>query len=61
MPANTVALGDPSTILLAYWGAIDVLVNPYASGPAVRVEAYVEFDSAVLVPTAWHILTLKTS
>ena len=61
MPANTVALGDPSTLLLAYWGAIDVLVNPYASGPAVRVEAYVEFDSAVLVPSAWHILTLKTS
>jgi len=61
MPANTVALGDPSTVILAYWGAIDVLVNPYASGPAVRIEAYVEFDSAVLVPTAWHILTLRTA
>jgi hypothetical protein len=61
MPANTIALGDPSTILMAYWGAIDVIVNPYAGGPSIRVEAYVEFDSAVLVPTAWHILTLKTS
>jgi len=61
MPNNTIALGDPSTILMAYWGAIDVIVNPYAGGPSIRVEAYVEFDSAVLVPTAWHILTLKTS
>jgi phage head maturation protease len=61
MPANTIALGDPSTILMAYWGAIDVIVNPYAGGPSIRVEAYVEFDSAVIVPTAWHILTLKTS
>ena len=61
MPANTIALGDPSTILMAYWGAIDVIVNPYAGGPSIRVEAYVEFDSAVLVPTAWHILTLKTT
>ena len=61
MPANTIALGDPSTILMAYWGAIDVIVNPYADGPSIRVEAYVEFDSAVLVPTAWHILALKTA
>jgi len=61
MPADTIALGDPSTILMAYWGAIDVIVNPYAGGPSIRVEAYVEFDSAVLVPTAWDILKLKPS
>ena len=58
VPSNTLIFGDITTLLFAYWGAIDLIIDPYSSVPAVVLTALVEFDSAVLVPTAWHILTL---
>ena len=49
-PANTAILGDWSQVLLGQWGAVELLVNPYAEVPyrrgGVLVRAFSTIDVA---------------
>ena len=42
MPASHAILGDFSELLIAQWGSIDVMVNPYAQQKAGIVEMTVD-------------------
>ena len=50
-PANTAILGDWSQVLLGQWGAVELLVNPFAEGPyrrgGVLVRAFSTVDVAI--------------
>ena len=50
-PANTAILGDWSQVLLGQWGAVEMLVNPYAEVPyrrgGVLVRAFSTIDVAI--------------
>lgn len=50
-PASTAILGDFSQVLLGQWGAVEILVNPYAEVPyrrgGVLVRAFSTIDVAV--------------
>ncbi|MGV7194302.1 phage major capsid protein [Xanthomonas axonopodis] len=50
-PTNTAILGDWSQVLLGQWGAVEILVNPYAETPyrrgGVLVRAMATVDVAV--------------
>lgn len=50
-PADTAILGDWSQVLLGQWGAVEILVNPFAEGPyrrgGVLVRAFSTVDVAV--------------
>lgn len=50
-PADTAILGDWSQILLGQWGAVELLVNPYAEAPyrrgGVLVRAFSTVDVAI--------------
>ena len=47
-PAGTAILGDWSQVLLGQWGAVELLLNPYAEGPyrrgGVLVRAFLTVD-----------------
>ena len=47
-PADTAILGDWSQVLIGQWGAVELLVNPYAEGPyrrgGVLVRAFSTID-----------------
>lgn len=50
-PASTAILGDWSQVLVGQWGAVEILVNPYAEVPyrrgGVLVRAFSTIDVAV--------------
>jgi len=47
-PANTAILGDWSQVMVGQWGAVELLVNPFADGPyqrgGVLVRAFASVD-----------------
>ncbi|KHL57074.1 phage major capsid protein [Xanthomonas cannabis] len=60
-PANTAILGDWSQVLLGQWGAVEILVNPYAETPyrrgGVLVRAMATVDVAVRHEEAFVVAT----
>ena len=56
VPDNTVIFGKFDELLVVTWGAIDLLVNPYSAAPAVRLDAYVYVDSAIMVPATFAVV-----
>ena len=56
IPDNTVIFGKFDELLVVTWGAIDLLVNPYSAAPAVRLDAYVYVDSAIMVPATFAVV-----
>ena len=60
-PADTAILGDWSQVLLGQWGAVELLVNPYAEVPyrrgGVLVRAFSTVDVAVRHEEAFVVAT----
>ena len=60
-PADTAILGDWSQVLLGQWGAVEILVNPYAETPyrrgGVLVRAMSTVDVAVRHEEAFVVAT----
>lgn len=60
-PAETAILGDWSQVLLGQWGAVEILVNPYAETPyrrgGVLVRAMATVDVAVRHEEAFVVAT----
>lgn len=60
-PADTAILGDWSQVLLGQWGAVEVLVNPFAEAPyrrgGVLVRAFSTVDVAVRHEEAFVVAT----
>lgn len=63
-PASTAILGDWSQVLLGQWGAVEILVNPYAETPyrrgGVLVRAMSTVDVAVRHEEAFVVATEGT-
>lgn len=63
-PADTAILGDWSQVLLGQWGAVELLVNPYAEVPyrrgGVLVRAFATVDVAVRHEQAFVVATEAT-
>lgn len=63
-PADTAILGDWSQVLLGQWGAVEILVNPYAETPyrrgGVLVRAMSTVDVAVRHEQAFVVATEGT-
>ena len=60
-PADTAILGDWSQVLLGQWGAVELLVNPFAEAPyrrgGVLVRAFSTVDVAVRHEEAFVVAT----
>lgn len=60
-PVDTAILGDWSQILVGQWGAVEILVNPYAEGPyrrgGVLVRAFSTVDVACRHEKAFVVCT----
>ena len=60
-PVDTAIVGDWSQVLLGQWGAVEVLVNPFAEGPyrrgGVLVRAFATVDVAVRHEQAFVVAT----
>ena len=60
-PADTAILGDWSQVLLGQWGAVEILVNPFAEAPyrrgGVLVRAFSTVDVAVRHEEAFVVAT----
>lgn len=60
-PADTAILGDWSQVLLGQWGAVEVLVNPFAEVPyrrgGVLVRAFATVDVAIRHEQAFVVAT----
>lgn len=60
-PSATAILGDWSQVLLGQWGAVELLVNPYAEAPyrrgGVLVRAFATVDVAVRHEQAFVVAT----
>ncbi|MEN1957219.1 phage major capsid protein [Luteimonas changyuni] len=60
-PADTAILGDWSQVILGQWGAVEILVNPFAEAPyrrgGVLVRAFATVDVAVRHEEAFVIAT----
>lgn len=60
-PAETAILGDWTQVLLGQWGAVELLVNPYAEAPyrrgGVLVRAFATVDVAVRHEEAFVVAT----
>lgn len=60
-PADTAILGDWTQVLLGQWGAVELLVNPYAEAPyrrgGVLVRAFATVDVAVRHEEAFVVAT----
>ncbi|RZZ88922.1 phage major capsid protein [Pseudoxanthomonas winnipegensis] len=63
-PADTAILGDWTQVLLGQWGAVELLVNPYAEAPyrrgGVLVRAFATVDVAVRHEQAFVVATEGT-
>lgn len=60
-PADTAILGDWSQVLVGQWGAVELLVNPYAEAPyrrgGVLIRAFSTVDIAVRHENAFVVAT----
>lgn len=62
-PDDTAILGDWSQVLLGQWGAVELLVNPFAEGPyrrgGVLVRAFSTVDVAIRHEKAFVVATAE--
>lgn len=60
LAANQIIVGDFSNLLIATWGPLEILANPYAAGSYeagnVQVRALLSCDVAVRNPAAFRVL-----
>ena len=61
VPAETMIFGDWKNLIIGYWSAFDLLVNPFAAGPYskgnVLVRAMLTCDLAIRHKEAFSVLT----
>ena len=61
MPAETMIFGDWQHLIIGYWSAFDLLVNPFAEGPFskgnILIRAMLTCDLAIRHKEAFSVLT----